>query len=399
MTGRHGSRTADHRVPVVDDAAVDLSRIDLDVPGVLETMLEAADARHPTSIGFPAATDIDYSPILPFFATLWNNLGDPHTHFPFLNTKPAERAVVRWFGDLLGLPAHDQWGYVTGGGTDASHFSIAKVLKKLQIPAVRVQTDAWGEMDYNHLDDCLARNRHRPAIVVANAGTTMTEAVDDTARISDLLRANAIPSCHVHVDAALSGIPLALDGKLRLVPGQVDSVVVSGHKFFATPIPSGLVMMRRATHIPGQHIEYTTTLDTTVAGSRCGQAAVMLWYAIATYGADGHRDRARHARAVAQYTVDRLNTVGWPAWRHPDAFTVVFPTPGPDVTEKWLLATQGMMSHTVCVPGVTTAQIDAFAADIARAHSLQRASLNGHDEATVFIPQQRFAASPPAIAP
>ncbi|MEK8105051.1 hypothetical protein NKG94_07215 [Micromonospora sp. M12] len=170
---------------------------------------------------------------------------------------------------------------------------------------------------------------------------------------------------HVHVDAALAGIPLALDGVLTLGPGSgVDSVAVSGHKFFGTPIPCGLVLMRASIRRPGRHVAYTATFDTTVNGSRCGQAAVLLWYAIATQHRDGHRARTTRARDLAAYAVDQLVGIGWPAWRHPHAFTVVLATPPAAVTRKWLLATDGPWSHTVCMPGVTRGQIDALVADL-----------------------------------
>ena len=44
---------------------------------------------------------------------------------------------------------------------------------------------------------------------------------------------------------------------------------------------------------------------------------------------------------------------------------MVLATPPPDVTNKWLLASEGQRSHIVCMPGISRDQIDAFVHDIA----------------------------------
>lgn len=377
------------------DALVDLRNPALDPTAVFRALLDHAASGRATAIGFPGAVDIDYDPVVPLFTRLFNNVGDPATPpGGTAHTKVLERAVVDWHADLLALPAGDRWGYVTAGGTEgnlaalhaahrrypdavvyssrAAHYSIGKIIDIIGVDSVLVDAEPTGEMDYRHLSELAARHAHRPAIVVATAGTTMTEAVDDTALISATLQKCGVARRHVHVDAALCGVPLALDGALRF-DSTVDSVAVSGHKFFGTPIPSGVVLLRDSIRRAGRHIAYTDTLDTTVSGSRCGQAAALLWHAVAVYGHDGHRERTRQARELAAYTTEQLTAIGWPAWRHPHAFTVVLRTPPAAITRKWLLATDGEWSHTICMPGISRAQMDAFVADLA-AH---RAAITG----------------------
>ncbi len=370
------------------DTAANLDNPALDVTGVLEALMRGVRTDRATNIGFPGATDLDYAEVAPFFGQLWNNVGDPWTDpGGAAHTKPIERAVLSWFGALLGLPADERWGYVTTGGTEGNlaalhaarnrfpqaiayysqdaHYSIPKLLDILGVPSVAIRTSERGEMDYDSLHEFVAPNRHRPAIVVATVGTTMTEAVDDLARIDSVLREHGVRHRHVHVDAALAGVPLALDGLLRL--DRADSIAISGHKFFATPIPCGVVLIRRSVQRAGVHVPYTATLDTTVTGSRCGQAALLLWHAIATHGREGLLIRARTARDLAAYATARLNDVGCPAWRHRHAFTVVLPTPPPVVTDRWNLATVSGRSHIICMPGVTKEQIDAFVGAISTA--------------------------------
>ena len=92
----------------------------------------------------------------------------------------------------------------------------------------------------------------------------------------------------------------------------------------------------------------------------------MLWYAIRTHGVDGLRRRAAEARRVAAYADDAAAAdIGWSAWRHPHAFTVVLKTPPEAVATGGGSPPAATLSHLICMPGVTEQQIDAFVADLA----------------------------------
>ncbi|GIJ08453.1 histidine decarboxylase [Micromonospora andamanensis] len=375
-------------------AAADLSvSPSIDVTAVLDHLVNDADAAAFTAIGYPGAVDVDYREVIARLGgRLWNNIGDPFLDAGGVaHTRVLERAVIAWVADLLGMPADDRWGYVSAGGTEgnlsalhaayrryptariyhstAAHYSIPKIVRLIRARSVAVDTDPHGEMDYEHLAAQLRikGRRRSPAIVIATAGTTFHEAVDDTSRIRTVLDEHGVAG-HVHVDAALSGIPLALDGRLRLDDASdLGSVAISGHKFFGTPRPCGVVLMRDSLRTHGSRIAYTNTHDTTIGGSRCGLAAALLWHAIAGYGAEGHRWRVSEARSLAAYAVEQINATGWSARRHPHAFTVVMPTPPEQVRRKWLLATEPPYSRLICMPGVRKNQIDAFVADLAAA--------------------------------
>ncbi len=362
----------------------------------LDALAARLEAARPCNIGFPGATDFDYSALAPLFIHhLLNNVGDPYVDGVAANhTKAMEREVVNFIADLLRAPADDRWGYVTTGASegtlyalhlarslhpgavvyhsDAAHASVAKAVELLAMPSIVVRTNTTGEMDYDDLADQLARRRDRAAVVVATIGTTMTEAVDDVRRITALLDELAMRRRFVHADAALSGIPLAL-----LDPGGrpgfdfadgADSLIVSGHKFIGSPIPCGVVVVK-ASHRTrlASSLAYTGSPDVTITGSRSGHAPLVLWYALRRLGVEGLRARADDSRALAEYTVQSLVDSGWPAWRRPHAFTVVLDTPPPAVTTTWVLASHGGVSHIVCMPGVTRKQIDAFVADLTAA--------------------------------
>lgn len=349
---------------------------------LVRTVIQRLDAAAFTDIGFPAARDIDYRPLSPLLGRLLNNIGDPradplhpgHVH-------DLERKVLTFFADLFRAPPG--WsGYLTSGGTEgnlhglwlartrlpnaicyhsaAAHYSIPKSLALLGLPAVTVAAAPNGEIDYTDLRRHAARHRGRPGIVVANIGTTMTEAVDDVTRIHAALDTAGIFHRYVHADAALSGIPLtSAPGRpaFDLADGA-DSISISGHKFCGTPLVCGVVIARRGTDDSAPDVRYLASRDTTITGSRNGLAAAMLWYAITTLGAAGFATRARDARALADYTVRRLEAIEWPAWRNPHAMTVMLHRLPEPVATRWPLPTLGTWSHVVCMPGVAHASID-----------------------------------------
>jgi histidine decarboxylase len=361
----------------------------------LDALASRLNKARPRNIGFPGAVDFDYSPLSTFFAHhLLNNVGDPGVDGRGSNhTKAMEREVVNLVADLLGAPPDDRWGYVTSGATEgnlyalylarrqfpdavvyhseAAHYSVPKSVDLLAMQSTVVRADRYGELDYDDLyQKVLQQQQPRPAVVVANIGTTMTEAVDDVRRINAVLDQLGVRKRFIHADAALAGLPLALldHGVTRpsfdFVDGA-DSMIVSGHKFIGSPIPCGVVVVKA--HLcapPGVAVPYIGSTDTTITGSRSGHAPLLLWYALRHHGVDGLRVRADHCRKLAAYAKARLDELGWESFRHDLAFTVVLRSPPAQVLGRWVLASTDGWSHIVCMPGVTRKQIDAFIADL-----------------------------------
>jgi histidine decarboxylase len=290
---------------------------------------------------------------------------------------------------LLRAPEDDWWGYVTNGGTEgnlyglylarelhpnaivyfsqASHYSVTKNLHFLNMRHIMIREQENGEMDYDDLAETLNIHRDVPAIIFANIGTTMTEAKDDIERIQSILDDFAIVNRYIHCDAALSGIiaPFLTPRPAFDFADGADSVAISGHKFIGSPIPCGIVLAKKhSVDRIAQSIAYIGTLDTTVSGSRNGLTPLFLWYALRHFGTDGMRVRVNESLAVAAYAADRLNDIGIAAWRNENAITVVFPSPGPAIREKWQLATNGDQSHIVAIPGIENSDIDQFVNDM-----------------------------------
>ncbi|MEU8075898.1 pyridoxal-dependent decarboxylase [Catellatospora citrea] len=345
-----------------------------------------------TNIGFPGATDIAFDDLAGLWSgTLLNNIGSPYDGGHGRNhTKDLEVQVVNMVADILSAPP-GRWGYVTDGATEgtehalldarrrfpdaviyasaAAHYMLGELAEKLMMPLVVIGVDDGGRIDVADLAGELARRRDRAAVIVAVAGTTMTEAVDDVPAIVAACDRLSITRRRVHVDAALSGLPLALvpvDGVPRAdlgVPG-VSSVVVSGHKFLSTLEPCGVLIYGQPPMAAAAgRVSYTGTASVTMAGSRSGHTTLKLYKALAGLGTEAHRARVRHCRDTAAYACERLRRIGVDARRHPHAFTVYFPPPPPELTQRWVVPADDRCAHLICMPQVTRSDVDRFVAD------------------------------------
>lgn len=356
----------------------------------LDTYIAKVKERSKNFLGYPVSIDFDYSELYPLLGYPLNNVGDPLIESTYdLNSRSIEKEVVQFFADVFKAPTDNSWGYVTNGGSEgnlyalyvarelyphgmvyyseSTHYSIHKNIHLLKMPSIVIRCDEKGEMDYEDLKDAIHLHRHQPAIIVANIGTTMTEAKDDISKIKDILKKSAIRSHYIHCDGALAGTYLSL---LETSPAfdfkqGVDSVAISGHKFIGSPIPCGVVIVKKSyKERIGQSIPYIGTLDTTISGSRNGHSPVFLWYAIKKFGKDGLKARALECIEVANYTEKKMKEMGIDAWKNDHAITVVFPKPSDEICHKWQLASDNGLSHIICMPGVKKENIDEFLLDL-----------------------------------
>lgn len=344
------------------------------------------------SIGFPIGKlPVDWTSCGPAATRFISNVGDPYDIRPAgcEDTKLFEQHVIDWCLDLVGAPSEDRWGWVTSGSSEAIRFGMylgrrahpgaALYVSDAAHPCVLVSADMLGmdvvrvpaglhdEMDYGEL--AALADPTRPAVVVATVGTTMCEAVDDVRRIRAVLAEAGVAQTWVHVDAALSGVPLALDDRwsdtVRLGPKDADSLSISG-KFLSTPLPCGLVLCRRSdADRVTRAIPYASAIpNPTTSCSRPGLPSLMLWSVIKQLGRHGLAEHAEHARGVAEWAQQCLLRAGIEAHRWPWGMTVTFPRPPDDVVRRWSLATLGDRAHLIAMPGIGVDVIDAFVADL-----------------------------------
>jgi aromatic-L-amino-acid/L-tryptophan decarboxylase len=196
-----------------------------------------------------------------------------------------EHQVVRWFSDLVGLPA-DSTGLLVSGGSMATltaftvarhraakragidvradgmrgrfvlylgeegHGSARKAAELLGIGSANIRTVAADD-DHRMRVDLLRRQIARdladglvPVAVMASAGTVNTGAIDPIDQIADICAEHQV---WLHVDGSY-GAPavLLLDqyGQTRAALSRVDSLAMDPHKWLYAPVDAGLVLIR-----------------------------------------------------------------------------------------------------------------------------------------------------------
>jgi histidine decarboxylase len=359
--------------------------------GRLKDLMERLTADSELMLGYPVSKDFNYSELAKFLNFPINNLGDPFVASTYnVGTREMEREVLEFFALLFRAPVNNWWGYVTNGGSEgnlyglylareihpkgmvyfsqATHYSVQKNLHLLNMPNIVIRTQASGEIDYDDLRDTIKMNRHMPVIIFANIGTTMTEARDDVRKIRSILQDLAIQHFYIHADGALSGSYSAFiepRPAFDFVDGA-DSIAISGHKFIGSPIPCGVVVVKKNNRDRiARSVSYTGSMDTTITGSRNGHTPLFLWYMIKSLGLEGFKKRALHSLEVAAYAEMKLKEIGINAWRNPDSITVNLPEPAAQIRIKWQLALENGWCHIICMPNVTQYQIDQLVEEIA----------------------------------
>jgi histidine decarboxylase len=364
-----------------------LSALDIEK---LETLQKNIISARDSFLGYPVSKDFDYSQLNKFLEYPINNLGDPFEDCTYkVQTHDIEKEVIGFFAKMFRAQPNDYWGYVTNGGSESNlyglyiarelhpkgmvyysestHYSIKKNIHLLNIPSIVIRAQENGEIDYEDLENTIRFNRHKPAIVIATFGTTMMESKDDVSRIKSILKKLAIQDHYVHCDGALSGTYGAfMDPKPSFdFKDGADSIAISGHKFIGSPIPCGVVITKKSHKDRiAKGISYIGSLDTTITGSRNGHSPLYLWYALKHLGIDGLKERYEYSLSIANYCKEGMEKIGIPAWSNQNAITVVIPKMPKSIQLKWQLATEGDITHIICMPNVTKAQIDELITDI-----------------------------------
>ena len=184
-----------------------------------------------------------------------------------------EVTVLDWFREWLGYPAEGS-GVLTSGGSAAnllaivaareaagnpergtiylsaqSHASVARAARVAGIDPDRirpVETDEGCCIVPSSLRAAIRRDRTAgmlPFLVVGNAGTTNTGAIDPLTALADIARDEGL---WYHVDAAYGGFAILDPGVRPLMKGleRSDSATLDPHKWFFQPYETGCLMVR-----------------------------------------------------------------------------------------------------------------------------------------------------------
>ena len=356
----------------------------------LENLLEICEREGDHFLGYPCTKEFDYSSLYPFLSHPINNVGDPFEPSNFhLNSHEFEREVISFYADILDAPKENIWGYVTNGGTEGNmygtylarellpqgmvyfsedtHYSVAKILRMVSARNIMIKSQTNGEIDYQDLEETIRIHQDVPPIIFANIGTTMKGAVDDIRKIKDIMKRNSITEYYIHADAALGGmiLPFVDDPQPFRFSDGIDSISISGHKLVGSPIPCGIVLAKKDNvNRIARSVEYISSYDTTVSGSRNGISPLFLWYAIKTRGKDGFISITKRCIEMAEYAVEKFQQSGINAWRNKNSITVVFPRKNEAALKRWQIAVSGNDAHLITMPHVEKRHINQIIQDI-----------------------------------
>lgn len=335
--------------------------------------------------GYPPNTNFDYSELSWALEYSMNNIGDPFDMKSGMSSHEYEQAVILWFLKLLGSNIHESWGYTTTGGTegiifgmwkardsfpggiayisDQAHYAMKKSACILNIPCIVIKTDALGQMDYHDFEKKL--DKSKPAIVIATLGTLMTSAKDDVKKIRTITTSKNIP-CYIHADAAFDGmvLPFVETEFAYRLDQEIDSISISGHKLIGSPIPCGIVLIKRKYLDNNDHIIYINNFDCTISGSRSSLAPLILWSAIKKHGAEGYKKFVTQCIQRAENYCQQFNQNGISAWRFKDAVTIVLEKQHELFRRKWRAPTDEKHTTLMALPKLTNEMIQEIINDI-----------------------------------
>jgi histidine decarboxylase len=363
-----------------------------DVQNILAEFKTHLAERTDYHLGYPYNLKFNGEMLAPFLNYSINNLGDPFVTSNYgVHSRQFEVEVLNFFADLWEIPRDEYWGYCTTCGTEGNllgvlygreklpnailycsrdtHYSVPKSCKLYRIPVQLVDSQPNGEIDYADLEAQLLKNKGTPAIVSFNAGTTVKGAVDSSSRVIDTLHRTGYSreEFYVHCDGALAGVivPL-LDGvdKSYTVSFQkeIDSISVSGHKMLGCPMPCGVVITRKE-HMQrfASEIEYLNSTDTTIMGSRNGQAPLAMWLALQLKTLEGLKFDCAQCIRNAEFLVYLFKSQGIACDLNPMSTTVTFEKPvDQEFILRWQLACAGPIAHVVVMPSVTQERLRIF---------------------------------------
>lgn len=275
---------------------------------ILEAYDQLLQRKSSVHFGYPYNLMYNHEELYEFMRYSINNLGDPFVPSNYgVHSRQFECAVIDFFSKLFKANPEEMWGYVTTCGTEGnlhgillarechpdgilyasreSHYSVFKAAKYYRMDSKSIPTLPMGEINYEELAKEIAINRDKPAIINVNIGTTVKGAVDNLDKILQIFKDLDIPRerYHIHCDGALFAMmmPFLDDAPEISFRKNIDSISVSGHKMLGCPMPCGIALARKE-HVQKveQHIDYLNSVDTTIMGSRNGQAALYLWYTL-----------------------------------------------------------------------------------------------------------------------
>lgn len=294
-----------------------------------------------------------------------------------------EQTVVDWFATMIGLPKAaggvllsggslanlsaviaarriklgDDFGAGTVYTSDQVHHSVEKAVVMAGFPerALRVlPSDGSYRLRAETLSEAVQQDRargRRPFLVVANAGTTNTGAIDDLRGLAEVAHAEDL---WFHVDAAYGGFFALTERGKRALDGieRADTVVLDPHKSLFLPFGTGCLLARDAEMLRRAHLLHADYIQEAVAvGARGGALnfadlslemsrdlrGLRVWLPMKLLGADAFRAALDEKLDLARVAFDEIAaTPGFQILSEPTLAIFAFRATRPELSEPEL---------------------------------------------------------------
>lgn len=263
-----------------------------------------------------------------------------------------ELNVVRWFCEIVEYPS-EAGGILTSGGSLANftaivtarreklpaaftsgaiytstqtHHSVRKAAVMAGFPEANVRaipSNHRFEIDHQMLRTRIHEDREdglTPFLVVANAGTTNTGAIDPLDALADLAEAEKL---WLHVDGAY-GAPFMLTARGRQAMSGIsraDSITLDPHKGLFLPYGTGALLVRDAEALRRAHatfadymptmqhdVDFVDFCDVSPELSRDFRG-LRAWLPIKLFGMQAFRDSLDEKMDLARWAAGQLRTM------------------------------------------------------------------------------------------
>ena len=274
-----------------------------------------------------------------------------------------EKQVLKWLAAILGLPDASE-GILTSGGSMANFTALATA-RRAMAPGVRetgfvgteplvvyvsdevhncvdkavdllgigwrqlrkIPTDDRFRIRVDLLKQAIADDRRagsKPAIVVGNAGTVNTGAIDPLDELAELAAAEGL---WFHVDGAYGAMATISKTLKPLFRGleRADSVAADPHKWLYVPYEAGATLVREPgrmaeaferpapylVHDPDSPVRGPVSFNERGPELSRGFKALKVWMGLKRHGVLGYAAAVDHDVAMARELADAVST-------HPD---------------------------------------------------------------------------------
>lgn len=263
-----------------------------------------------------------------------------------------ELNVIQWFCEAVGYGA-GSGGVLTSGGSlsnltaivaarrerfgddfsrgviytsDQAHHSVRKsaVLAGFAEAAVRqIETNAHQEIRIDRLEAAMAEDRAAgriPFLIVGNAGTTNTGAVDDLTALADLADRESL---WFHVDGAYGGFFALTERGKAVMAGleRADSITLDPHKGLFLPYGTGALLVRDegslrrahatfADYMPAMQndAEFVDFCDLSAELSRDFRG-LRIWLPVKLFGLSAFRESLDEKLDLARWAAEQIRKI------------------------------------------------------------------------------------------